>query len=74
MGWDSGRGGSTVARHEWKGLSKNAYRLEDWVQKKRDERGERASRRRATRRGQFPGAFENEESEEELNEEDYLNL
>lgn len=63
VGWESGQGGSTVARHEWKGLSKMSNRLEDWVQKRRDERGERATLR-ASRRGQVPGAYEPNESED----------
>ena len=32
-GWDSGRGGSILARHEWKGLNKMQGNLKDWVQK-----------------------------------------
>jgi DDB1- and CUL4-associated factor 11 len=64
VGWESRRGGSTVARHEWKGLSKMSGKLEDLLQKQRDERRERASRR-ATTRSQIPGAFEPEESEDD---------
>lgn len=38
VGWDDSRtGGSTVARHEWKGLSKMSYSLEDWTEKQRAE-------------------------------------
>jgi len=61
VGWESRRGGSTVARHEWKGLSKMSGKLEDLVEKQRVERKERASRRS---RRQIPGAFEHEESDE----------
>lgn len=63
VGWESIQGGSTVARHEWKGLSKMSNKLEDWVQKQQDERGERAARW-ATRR-YVPGASEFEDSDEE---------
>ncbi|KAI6161431.1 WD40 repeat-like protein [Pisolithus thermaeus] len=38
VGWDDSRtGGSIVARHEWKGLSKMSYSLEDWTEKQRAE-------------------------------------
>jgi DDB1- and CUL4-associated factor 11 len=64
VAWESRRGGSTVARHEWKGLSKMSGKLEDLLEKQREDRRERASRR-TVRRGQVPGAFEPEESDEE---------
>lgn len=36
--WDSGQMGSSIlARHEWKGLAKVGGRLEDWVEKHRQE-------------------------------------
>ena len=35
--WDSTRGGTAIARHEWKGLSKMLYKLEDWVEKEEQE-------------------------------------
>ncbi|KAF9245903.1 WD40 repeat-like protein [Melanogaster broomeanus] len=39
VGWENSRvGGSVVARHEWKGLSKMAYSLEDFNEKQRTER------------------------------------
>jgi hypothetical protein len=41
--WDSIRG-SIVARHEWKGLSKLAGKLEDWVERDQSERSERPGR------------------------------
>lgn len=63
VGWESIRGGSTVARHEWKGLSKMSNKLEDWVQKQQDERGEQTNR--WVNRRHFPGAFEREDSDEE---------
>ncbi|KAI6047837.1 WD40-repeat-containing domain protein [Pisolithus marmoratus] len=38
VGWEgSPTGGSIVARHEWKGLSKMSYSLEDWTEKQRAE-------------------------------------
>ncbi|KAF8560152.1 WD40 repeat-like protein [Imleria badia] len=43
VGWESSLvGGSIVARHEWKGLSKMAYSLEDFTEKQRTERAQRA--------------------------------
>ncbi|WVQ82798.1 hypothetical protein IAT38_004930 [Cryptococcus sp. DSM 104549] len=42
--WEHSNGyrrGGTVAKHEWKGLGKGGLeRLEDWVEKKREEEGE----------------------------------
>jgi len=67
-GWESGHGGSIVARHEWKGLSKMPGALEDWVEKSTQEQRE-SSRRRSTRLQEranreasqhIPGAFESE--------------
>ncbi|VDC08021.1 unnamed protein product [Peniophora sp. CBMAI 1063] len=52
--FESSRMGSTVARHEWKGLTKTAGALEDWVEKDRLERAERPARR-------MPGQFLDEE-------------
>lgn len=63
VGWESTRvGGSVVARHEWKGLSKMAHSLEDWTEKQRTERAQRAARR-AGGYQRVPGAFD--ESEED---------
>jgi WD repeat-containing protein 23 len=60
-GWDGGRTSkSIVARHEWKGLSKMSYSLEDWGEKQRIERNERASMR-ARRLLRIPGSFDEEE-------------
>ncbi|KAF9055900.1 WD40-repeat-containing domain protein [Panaeolus papilionaceus] len=55
--WDNYHGGTVVARHEYKGLSKMAYSLEDHVERERLEREERSSsqRRRIYRR--VPGAY-----------------
>jgi len=65
VGWGI-RGGSSVARHEWKGLSKMSNKLEDFVQKQRDERGERASRWAARRF--IPGTYGSVEDSDEENE------
>lgn len=64
-GWDGGRGGSSLARHEWKGMSK-LRRLEDAVEKERQEAASSPSRHLSNRlstsvRGSsqrnLPGAF-----------------
>ncbi|KAG2358232.1 WD40-repeat-containing domain protein [Suillus spraguei] len=63
-GWDGGGQSSSksvVARHEWKGLSKMSYSLENWVEKQNIERDERAMRTRRTLR--IPGAFDVEEND-----------
>lgn len=62
-GWDGGRSPpkSVVARHEWRGLSKMSYGLEDWIEKQNIERNERATRTRQTLR--VPGAFDVEEDD-----------
>lgn len=62
-GWDGGRSSSksVVARHEWKGLSKMSYCLEDWMDKQNIERDERATHIRQTFR--VPGAFDVEEND-----------
>lgn len=62
-GWDGGHSlsKSVVARHEWRGLSKMSYGLEDWMEKQNIERGERATRTRRTLR--VPGAFDSEEND-----------
>lgn len=66
VGWESSRvGGSIVASHEWKGLSKMAYSLEDFTEKQRTERAQRAARQRAARYRRVPGAFEEEEDDED---------
>lgn len=48
--WSSAETGSHIARHEWKGLSKTAGCLEDWVQRQREEESDaRGQRRRSMR-------------------------
>ena len=65
VGWESSRvGGSIVARHEWKGLSKMAYSLEDFTEKQRTERAQRAVSQRAVGY-RVPGAFEEEDDDED---------
>ncbi|KAF8899131.1 WD40-repeat-containing domain protein [Infundibulicybe gibba] len=62
-GWESGRDGSIVARHEWKGISKMRYNIRDWEEKWKQE-GSDTSRNRAeeqARRQHIPGSFESEE-------------
>lgn len=61
-GWESRHNslGSTIARHEWKGLSKVPGALEDWVTKQKVERQERQKQyERAQRR--IPGMWEEED-------------
>ncbi|KAF8846158.1 WD40 repeat-like protein [Paxillus ammoniavirescens] len=61
VGWESARvGGSVVARHEWKGLSKMAYSLEDFTEKRRTERAQRTARR-APGYLRVPGGFGEED-------------
>ena len=59
-------GTSSVARHEWKGLSKFSGRLEDWEEKRIAESRERENRRsretymplrRSARLASFPSMF-----------------
>ena len=63
VGWESSRvGGSVVARHEWKGLSKMAYALEDFTEKQRTEYEQKAAKQVASYR-RVPGAFEEEDDD-----------
>ncbi|KAJ6486064.1 WD40-repeat-containing domain protein [Mycena vitilis] len=72
-GWENGRGGSRVARHEWKGLSKMGGSLEDWVEKQHAQAQEGSTpTRRSTRlqqlaargrRTTMPGSFETGDSD-----------
>jgi WD repeat-containing protein 23 len=63
-GWESGRGGSIVARHEWKGLTRMPGGLEDWVEKHTQEATEsppgsvrRSPRLQRMAAQHVPGAF-----------------
>lgn len=66
LGTSWGSEASVIARHEWKGLSKMSYDLEDYVQKERLEAAERARyappapRRGLGRSMVIPGAFLND--------------
>ncbi|KAG5716341.1 LEC14B protein [Termitomyces sp. T112] len=65
--WENSMNGSTVARHEWKGLLRMQGALEDWVEKNTLE-GEESSRRRSVRlrnQRRVPGAFEEGENAED---------
>ncbi|TFK56756.1 WD40 repeat-like protein [Heliocybe sulcata] len=62
VGWNGGRG-SIVARHEWKGLRKMGNNMEDWAEKQKQEREERAKRR--SERFNIPGAFEQSDESDE---------
>ncbi|KAJ7292730.1 WD40 repeat-like protein [Mycena rebaudengoi] len=70
-GWESGRGGSRLARHEWKGLSKMSGSLEDWVEKNAQEGSVPGTRRsaRLQERGRtaqtMPGAFHGDDSDDD---------
>lgn len=58
--WSNRSGGTVIARHEWKGLSKLRYKLEDWLEKDEQEAGESPlGRRRPGLRGSryVPGGY-----------------
>lgn len=73
-GWESSRGGSIVARHEWKGLTKFGNKLEDWVAKIEADRLEGNSPRRTmlrtSARQHVPGAFYESENNPDFEESD----
>ncbi|KDR85616.1 hypothetical protein GALMADRAFT_234583 [Galerina marginata CBS 339.88] len=61
-GWENARGGTVIARHEYKGLSKLPGALEDWVEKQRQEEEDSGAPRRSTRlrassRQHVPGSY-----------------
>ncbi|KAF9074947.1 WD40-repeat-containing domain protein [Rhodocollybia butyracea] len=68
--WESIRHGSTLAKHEWKGLSKLSNKLEDWEEKRHQEQAEGGSRR-STRiqqqalRRPMPGTYSLDDSDDE---------
>ncbi|KAG6868495.1 hypothetical protein C0993_002033 [Termitomyces sp. T159_Od127] len=64
--WESSMSGSTIARHEWKGLLRMRGALEDWVEKDRLEREDRTRRRSSRLRNQrrIPGAFQEDDMDE----------
>lgn len=66
VGWESGYGRSSVARHEWKGIGKfgdGMGKLEDYVEKTRLQNSERRYETRSATRSRMPGSFsfENED-------------
>ncbi|KAK2461516.1 hypothetical protein APHAL10511_005979 [Amanita phalloides] len=61
--WEGRYGGSLVARHEWKGLTKMPGTLEDWNEKMRLEQNDRSKRQRYSHR--VPGAFDDEDEDED---------
>lgn len=72
-GWRNGSGGTVIARHEYKGLSKMAGALEDWVERQKFEasypsngprRSSRLSQARGYERRHVPGAYELDEDED----------
>lgn len=62
-GWGTNES-SVIARHEWKGLSKMGYHLEDHVEQQQSERAERAARRTVMRA--MPGSFRNESDDDDM--------
>ena len=50
---------------QWKGLSKTHGALEDYVEKQKLERAERAARRAVKRDAMMPGAFAGESDDED---------
>ncbi|KAF9270723.1 WD40 repeat-like protein [Marasmius fiardii PR-910] len=71
--WEGSRSGSTLARHDWKGLSKMAGSLEDWNEKRKQEQAEisHSSRTRSGRR--MPGSYAlHDESNDDEDDEDYV--
>lgn len=73
-GWENRSGGTVIARHEYKGLSKMTGALEDWVERQKSEAsyasdGPRRSSRlsqnvRRHERRHVPGAYEADEDED----------
>jgi len=61
-GWDSARGGTVIARHEYKGRLKMPGALEDLVEKRWREATDldvrRSARLRAQHEQSIPGAYE----------------
>lgn len=63
-GWESARGGTVIARHEYKGLLKMPGALEDLVEKRWREAADtehvirRSARLRAQHEQHIPGAYE----------------
>lgn len=71
--WSSYNEGTSIARHEWKGLSKMHWKLEDWVQKAQQEAFESSrpgsrtqSQTTESREQHFPGSFNVSDDDEPL--------
>jgi len=66
--------GSTLARHEWKGLSKMLNSLPDWKEKQKQEAAERESVRRSPRLNRrMPGTYALlDDDGEDSDDEDYV--
>ncbi|KAF9556421.1 WD40 repeat-like protein [Agrocybe pediades] len=66
-GWEHARGGTVIARHEFKGLSKTTRSLEDWVEKEHSEAAEYPLRRSSRLRSHalhLPGSYFDTDEEE----------
>ena len=69
-GWESARGCTVIARHEYKGLSKRPGGLEDWVEKQTQELNDSSNVRRSARlagrmRYHVPGHFASDDVDDE---------
>lgn len=70
-GWESARGGTVIARHEYKGLLKRPGALEDWVEKQTQELNDSTNARRSARlaggrmRYHVPGYFASDDVDDE---------
>ena len=62
-GWENMSGGTVIARHEYKGLSKMAGALEDWVERQKLETSHASNGPRWSNRRYMPGAYESDEEE-----------
>ena len=71
-GWENSSGGTVIARHEYKGLSKMAGALEDWVEREKLEASQSSNGPRRSMRLQnlqnrerrhVPGAYDPEEDD-----------
>jgi DDB1- and CUL4-associated factor 11 len=68
-GWENMSGGTVIARHEYKGLSKMAGALEDWVERQKSETSETSNGlRRSSRheRRHVPGAYYEPHEDEDM--------
>ena len=64
--------GGTVAWHEWKGLNKMQYKLQDYIAKQNAESLDGGSLRRSSRLGQhMPGSF-TDPNDEDDEDDDYI--